>query len=373
MKLIAQVKLQPTLEQHAALLQTLEAANAACNYVSNRAWETRTFGQFALHKLCYAAVRATFGLGADCTVRVFAKVADAYKAGRKAKRTFKPHAAFPFNDRLVSYKLAKRQVSIWTMAGRQKMPFVCGERQAKLLEGLRGECDLVYRNGEFYLFQTCDVDEEPEVVTGDFLGVDLGIANIATDSDGTFYQGKTVKGVRHRLRRLRTKLQRKGTKSANRRLKQLSGKERRFATNTNHVISKQIAQTAKDTGRGIALENLTHIRDRVTARRGQRAILHSWAFFQLRAFIEYKAKLVGVPVVAVDPRNTSRTCPACGHVDKANRKTQDSFLCTSCGHSGRADYIAALNIGRRALVSAPNVSTADVNFYSAASGTSIPL
>lgn len=359
MKLIAQVKLQPTPDQHAALLQTLETANAACNYVSAQAWQSKTFGQFALQKIAYHAVRGQFGLGADCAVRVFAKVADAYKLDKRTQRTFKPRAAFPFNDRLVSYKLDKRHVSIWTMAGRQKMPFVCGEHQAKLLEGLRGECDLVYRNGEFYLHQCCDVDEPPTGNPDDFLGVDLGIANIATDSDGTFYQGKTVKGVRHRQRRLRAKLQAKQTRSAKRRLRKLSGKERRFATDTNHVIAKRIVQTAKDTARGIALEDLTHIRKRVTARRGQRAILHSWAFAQLRAFVEYKAKQAGVLVVAVDPRNTSRTCPVCGTVDKRNRKTQDSFSCISCGHVGRADYIAALNIGRRALVSAPNVAVFD--------------
>lgn len=362
MKLIARIKLQPTPHQHTALLQTLEAANAACNYVSDKAWQDKVFGQFALHKLCYADIRAQFGLGADVAVRVFAKVADGYKLDKRTKRTFKPHGAFPFNDRLVSYKLDKRIISIWTMAGRQKMPFVVSEHAAKLLKGLHGECDLVYRKGEFYLYQTCDVDESPEIDPDGFLGVDLGIANIAVDSDGAFHQGKTMKAVRYRHRQLRRKLQAKQSRSAKRKLKRLSGKEQRFAKDVNHVISKQIVQTAHDTGRGIALEDLTHIRERATARRSQRAILHSWSFAQLRAFITYKAKLIGVPVAAVDPRNTSRQCPACGHVDKANRKTQDAFLCTSCGLVGRADYFAALNIKRRALLSAPNVADQDVDF-----------
>lgn len=356
MKLIAQLKLQPTPEQHAALKQTLEAANAACNYVSDVAWRQRTFGQFALQKLGYSDIRIRFALGADVAVRVFAKVADAYKLDKKSKRTFKPLAAFPFNDRLVSYKLDKRIVSIWTMDSRQKMPFACGEHQARLLQGLRGECDLVYRNGEFYLFQTCDVDELPEIDPEGFLGVDLGVTNIAVDSDGDIHQGKTVKSVRHRHRSLRSKLQAKQTRSAKRKLKKLSGKEQRFATDVNHVLSKRIVQAAQDTGRGIALEDLKGIRDRVTARRGQRAILHSWAFAQLRNFIEYKAKRAGVVVVAVDPRNTSRTCPVCGCVDKANRPSQSVFSCVSCGHAGLADYIAARNISSRASASTPNVA-----------------
>ena len=355
MKLIAQLKLQPDKEQHELLKRTLEAANTACNHVSDIAWEQKVFGQFALHKLCYHDVRQQFDLGADVAVRVFAKVADAYKVDRKTKHGFKPLAAFPFNDRLVSYKLNKQQVSIWTMGGRQKMPFVAGERQLAMLQGLHGECDLVFRGGEFYLFQTCDVDEEPERLVTGWIGADMGIANIAVTSDNVFHQGKGVKQVRIRHRALRSKLQRCKTDSARRKLKRLSGKERRFAADVNHCISKQLVKSAHDTGRGIAVENLTGIRDRVTARRRQRATLHSWSFYQLRAFIEYKAKLAGVSVVAVDPRNTSRTCPACGCVDKANRTSQDRFLCIHCGVAGRADYFAAIEIGRRASVSRPIV------------------
>jgi putative transposase len=162
-------------------------------------------------------------------------------------------------------------------------------------------------------------------------------------------------------RRLRRKLQRLGTKGSRRRLRRLAGQERRFAAWVNHTLSKQIVAKAERTKRAIALEDLTHIRTRVRARRSQRATLHSWAFFQLRACIVYKAALSGVPVHVVDPRNTSRTCPACGCIDKANRKTQASFICTSCGFAGPADVIAAGNISRRALVSAPYCSDAGVS------------
>lgn len=356
MKLIARIKLQPTKKQHKALLQTLEAANAACDYVSEVAWQAQTFGQFTLHKLCYAAVRAQFNLGADVAVRVFSKVSDSYKLDKQTKRTFNPRGAFPFNDRLVSYKLDKRVVSIWTMDGREKMPFIISEHAANLLRGLRGECDLVYRKGEFYLLQCCDIDEPTPKEVDDFLGVDLGIANIAVDSDGDVHQGKAVKSVRYRHRQLRRKLQTKGTKSAKRRLKKLSGKEQRFAANTNHVISKILVAKAKDTDRGIALEELGGIHERVTTKRSQRATLRSWSFDQLRRFIEYKAKQAGVVVTAVDPRNTSRLCPCCGHISKANRKSQSKFLCVSCGFSGLADHIAAGNIASRAVLSRPNVS-----------------
>lgn len=356
MKLIAQVKLQPEPGQTELLRRTLEVANAAANYVSEVAWDTKTFGQYDLHHACYYTVRERYKLSAQMTVRLLAKVADAYKLDRKRKRVFHPHGSIAYDKRILTWKLASQTVSIWTVGGRQTIPFVAGERQLALLPFMLGEADLVYRRGEFYLHQVCEVDEPPTEKVDDFLGVDLGIVNIATDSDGTCHSSSAVNNVRTRHRRLRAKLQRKGTKSARRRLKKLSGKERRFATTINHTISKRIVTAAKDTGRGIALEGLKGIRDRVTARRAQRATLHSWSFFQLRTFIEYKARLAGVPVVVVDPRNTSRTCPACGHIDKRNRPSQAVFSCVSCSFSGLADHIAAINIGRRGAVSRPNVS-----------------
>jgi IS605 OrfB family transposase len=172
----------------------------------------------------------------------------------------------------------------------------------------------------------------------------LGVTNIAVDSDGESYPANTVKSVRYRHRRLRTKLQKKGTKAAKRRLRKLAGKESRFANHVNHCISKRIVAKALGTARGIVLEDLKHIRSRITARKPQRAILHSWAFADLRRKIAYKAELRGVPVALVNPRYTSVTCPACGYCDKLNRASQSRFLCLACGLAGHADHIAAQNI-----------------------------
>jgi IS605 OrfB family transposase len=129
----------------------------------------------------------------------------------------------------------------------------------------------------------------------------------------------------------------------------------------NHNLSVRIVARAERTKRAIALEDLKGIRTRVRARGSQRATLHSWAFAQLRAFIVYKAALKGVEVHTVDPRNTSRECPSCGHSAKANRKTQASFVCTRCGFAGLADVIAAGTISRRAPVSAPYCPDADLS------------
>jgi len=356
MKLIAQVKLLPTPEQADALRHTLEQANAACRFVSDTGWETKTFRQYELHHKCYRAVREQFGLSAQVAVRAIAKVADAYKLDRKTKRTFKTTGSIAYDDRILSWRLQDQSVSIWTVNGRLHISFVCGERQLELLQTRQGESDLGMFKGMFFLSATCEVDEPKPIDVEGTLGVDLGVTNLAVDSDGEVHKASQINNVRHRHRRLRAKLQAKGTRSAKRKLKRLSGKEHRFAKDTNHCISKKLVAKAKDTNQAIALEDLGGICERVTVRRAQRATLHSWAFYQLRSFVTYKAKRVGVPVFLVDPRNTSRTCPACGHVDKANRPSQSRFSCVVCGFAGLADHIAAVNIGRRAAVNPPIVA-----------------
>src|SRR5204863_8657475 len=137
-----QLKLLPTPEQADALKRTLEMAYAACDYISQVAWETKAFRQFPIHRLTYSAVRETFHLAAQLAVRCIAKVADAYKLDRKTQRTFQPHGAVPYDDRILSYNLKGSQVSIWTLDGRQAIPFVCGERQRDLRATQRGQTDL---------------------------------------------------------------------------------------------------------------------------------------------------------------------------------------------------------------------------------------
>ena len=366
MKLTAQVKLLPTPEQAVVLKRTLETANAACDFVSARAWNEQVFKKYHLHHLCYQAVRERFNLSAQMTVRVIAKVADAYthprhqgKLDKKSHYKFKPTGSIAYDDRILSWRMEDMTVSIWTMGGRQHIPFVSGERQWEMLDARQGESDLSVFRGRFFLYATCEVEEPDPIETTGALGVDLGVKNIAVDADGEIHSASYINNVRYRHRRLRAKLQAKGTRSAKRKLMRLSGKERRFAKDTNHRISKQIVAKAKGTKRAIALEDLSGIRQRVTVRRRQRATLHSWAFHQLRQFVEYKAKRAGIPVVLVNPRNTSRTCPECECVDKANRKTQSEFFCVACGFAGFADHIAAINIGRRAVVNQPNVARAD--------------
>ncbi len=357
MKQTLMVKLAPTPEQHQALLETMEHSNEACNYASAKAFETQTFGQYYLHHMVYQYLREHYGLSAQMAVRAIAKVSESYKVERKVIHSFNSHSAMVYDQRILSWK-GLDKVSILTLSGRQIIPTKIGSYQEARLDRKVRQSDLILRNDIFYLAVVVNAPEpSPDDPTG-FLGIDLGIKNIAADSDGTVYSGAEVNGLRKRHAKLRAKLQSKDTKASKRLLVKRSKKERHFATHVNHVISKSIVAKAKDTGRGIALEDLSGIRDRITVRHSQRRQHHSWAFRQLRSFIEYKARIAGVLVKLVDPRNTSRTCPVCGCIDKRNRPSQSLFSCVSCDFSSVADTVAAGNISRRAAVSQPDFSLA---------------
>ena len=361
MKLVAAIKLLPTPAQAACLTATLARCNAACDWLASIAWDRKTFGQYALHKIGYAEARTRFGLTAQAAVRCIAKVADAYKLDRETQRHFRPDAAQPYDDRIIRFVADGAAVSLWTLEGRMVIPIVMGEHQRRLMAYRRGEVDLCIVRGKWLLAATCDIPETDEFVAEDWLGVDLGIVALAADSDGKTYAGAAVERQRRRIQKRRNGLQKRGTKAAKRRLRILSRKQARFQKHTNHCIAKALVLDAERTGRGLALENLKGIRGRVTARGGnQRARLGNWGFGQLGAFVSYKAKRAGVPVCFVDPRNTSRECAACGCIDKKNRPDQANFLCVCCGHAANADTNAAINIRSRALVAQGKVMMPEV-------------
>jgi IS605 OrfB family transposase len=189
-------------------------------------------------------------------------------------------------------------------------------------------------------------DEDVEAIDG-YLGIDRGVNNIATTSDGDNWTSEEVDNCRQWYQDRRNTLQSVGTRSAKRRLQKLSGKQSRFQRDTNHTISKRLVSKAKARSSAIVLEDLSGIAERTTVRRQQRARRSNWSFYQLRQFIEYKARIAGVPVVTVDPAYTSQTCSECGHCDSKNRNGSD-FECRECGHSMDADKNAARNIAVRA-------------------------
>ncbi|MGW7821351.1 RNA-guided endonuclease InsQ/TnpB family protein [Streptomyces puniciscabiei] len=203
----------------------------------------------------------------------------------------------------------------------------------------KGESDLVRRGGKWFLVATCEIPDPQVYEPVDRIGVDRGIVNLATTSDGTNHQGRRLTRYRRWQVRKRAALQQKQTRSATHRLARRRQKEQRHATHVNHRISKEIVSVAQRTGRGIAVEELGGIRERVRLRRDQRGMLSSWPFHQLGQHLAYKAKKAGVPFLEVDARHTSQRCPR-------------------CGLAGPADHVAGVNVRDRArsawvLVTAP--------------------
>jgi IS605 OrfB family transposase len=222
-----------------------------------------------------------------------------------------------------------------------------GTRQLELLQYRKGETDLVYRKGKFFLLAVCDIPDPDEQEVDAALGIDMGIVNIAVTDDGDIFTNETIENNRRRHHRLRRDLQRNKSRSTRKKLKRLSGQQASFQKDTNHRISKRLVELAERTGRMIAIEDLNGIRQRARAVRQEQRGKHSnWSSAQLRDFLTYKAKLAGVKLVVVDPHYTSQDCPACGYRSKTNRRSQCQFQCCVCGYENHADVVGALNISR---------------------------
>lgn len=352
MLLTVKSKLITDNEQHDKLLKTMGKFNEACNFISVFAYKKRVFGKVGIQKELYYVIREKYGLSAQMTVRAVGKVAESYKADRKTLHEFDPHGAIVYDQRILSYKAADK-ISILTLDGRIEVGIQYGEYRKLEANRVKGQADLIYKNGTFYLMIVVDLPDAEPIIPDDVIGIDLGIVNLATTSDGKIYSGKKCTEIRKKYTRIKAILQHVGTNSAKRHLRKISGKERRFKKNTNHCISKEIVQTAKDTNRAIAIEDLTGIRSRNTVWKAVRESIGKWAFLELRNFLEYKAKLFGIPVIPIDPHYTSQRCSVCGHIAEENRKTQASFECLNCGHTENADYNASKNI--RAAVNLPIV------------------
>jgi predicted transposase len=284
MKLTLQIQLFPDKEQARQLQSTIERFNHACSWLAEQAFELGTANKIKLQRLFYYELRERFGLSAQMAAICIRHVGGIYSPDKSIKPVFRKDAAMPYDSRVMSFKGIDR-VSLLTLEGRVIVPFIMGKYQAQRFSLAKGQCDLVRRrDGKWFLLVTADVPDKTPVPANEFIGVDFGVVNIATDSEGEIH--------------------------------------------TNDEMSK-------------------------------------WSFGELRAFIEYKGKLAGVPVIPVDPRNTSRTCPECGHIDKGNRLVRGIFLCRESGHFDHADVVGAKNIATAAKVAWREVAAKTISFETA--------
>lgn len=342
MKIVIKCRLNPDDKQINILNKTLSQCLEALNYVSKIAWDNRCFNRVALHHLTYYKIKSKFKFSSQICCAIKDKVAFSYKSDKKKQHIFK-NPVLPLNfTRTISFK-GLDIVSISTIKNRQKIFLILGEYQKQMLAKATKFCDseLIKQNKKFYLNIVIEIPDEPLKETKDVIGVDIGIKNLATCSTGDNFTGKQVQSVRQRYHRLRSSLQSKGTPSAKRHLKKMSGRERRFMGNTNHCISKQIVNLANQRSSALALEDLTNIRKTARHRKIYRGTFNRWAFNQLRQFISYKAQREGIPVILIKPAFTSQVCSSCGSLGIRNGS---QFSCPFCNFKADADFNASLNI-----------------------------
>jgi len=340
-------KLKVGEKEKEALLKTMELFREACNYISKVAWKQKCFNSVALHHLTYRKVREKFKLPSNLCIEARDRVAKSYKTDKSKLHEFKA-LSMDLDDRLFSIKQKEDKflVSIATIKGRVKCELDIGDYQRQYLENAKPTyATLHYRNKTFFLHIAID-KEVPEPKGSNPVGVDVGIKHLLVASNGFKVKGGNIIRQRQHFRKLRQELQKKRTWSAYRKLKQLSGIEKRWVNTILHQITREFVNSLKE-GDVVVMERLNGIRNRVKVRREQRWILHSWAFRKLQQYIEYKSLEKGIPVIYIDAKNTSITCPRCGYVDKRNRRSQSLFRCVKCGFQHNADMIGAFNLANR--------------------------
>ena len=353
-------KLQVTPEQVALVDELLQAFADACEY-TNRTVKPGLVNEQAIQSLVYNDVRARFGLSSQLAIHAVRRVASNRKTAKqksKPVRKFAPTSA-NYDERVFSFRENDWTVSLRLLGGRQRFKLAIGNYQRSLLKGTVPKTATLLKrlNGSYYV--NIQLESQPELPkeTDQVLGIDLGRTDIAVSSEGDKYSGKQITKVRDHYAGLRSVLQQKaarGTRSSRRRcgelLKRLSGREKRFQTHQNHIISYQLVQKALTNNQVIALEDLTGIREstnELPRTKTERRRSNSWSFYQLRFFLSYKCIKFGVKLVVVNPAYTSRTCHDCLHIHPELGKSYrsgKSFRCGHCGWSGDADLNGAINI-----------------------------
>jgi len=352
------VQLKPTSEQAKILEHTLDEHTACFNAVASLGFTSKCSNGVELHKQTYYDLRAQYPrLPAQlvCAARVKATEAvksalDRVKKGRKTGIPRTKVCPIRYDVRSYWVKWERMICSLATVAGRIELSFTVPAYANKYIGGKVCSADLCYRKGRFTLHILVSLPDPALAPSQEVIGVDLGLNRPAVTSNKHFLGERRWKEQERRIFRLRRHLQAKGTRSAKKHLKKLSGKLLRQRRDHDHVLSKRIVQHATP-GSTIVLENLTHIRSRAKMKKhtdSQRR-LHSWSFAQFQNFLVYKAQEQGIAVGRIDPRHTSQTCSRCGYQHRSNRRSQSLFLCRSCGYCLNADLNAAQNIREKHL------------------------
>ena len=325
------------LDKSNELIQTARLWNAACRDVIDYGFAAHDYNKTRLNKATYKDLREKYSTLPSALLQTARdQASDMLKRLKFKKKPFKhPFGAVRFDVRTMKVFLESGYCKLTTAFGRLRYDFQLANYYQKYATWKVMNAQLKITKNACYLNVQVEQPDHEIIAGYKRIGVDLGINNIAVCSDNTFWQSGPVKAVKGKYQYLRSRLQSIGTRSAKRKLQELSGRERRFQKDTNHQIANWIVSKPFDM---ITLEDLTHIRNGKKNRK-----LGKWSYAQLRSIVEYKAAALGKMVVAIDPRYTSRTCSRFGFRKKENRNGR-TFKCKSCGFQIDADLNASRNI-----------------------------
>lgn len=340
MKAVATMKLKIPFNQ--TLLDTMEQYSKSAQIVADVGFEQRISNKRVLHDATYKVVRDLLQLPAQLVCSSRDKACEVLKSVfRKhgSKPNFKQFLAVRYDARSCSFK--ESEVSLCSVEGRIKISINIPEYYRQYLDWDVDSADLIFDHKHrmfLHITVSKNIHADSFCSNSKIVGVDVGIDPIAVTSEKQFFSNKMGTTMK-RYEQLRSGLQAKGTKSAKRHLKKLSGREKRFKANVNHVVSKAIVE-GLNSGDVIVLENIKNIR---RGRNGKRwKWLHKWNFYQLRQFIEYKTLRKGVSSIHVEPQHTSTRCSKCTSMN--TERVRGWFHCLDCGYSLNSHLNASFNI-----------------------------
>lgn len=356
--LTAKIHLYPDDNKKEKIDELMDTYRIACNYVSGYIFKHHETDYNTLHKALYRDVKERFELN-SCMVQEAIKTTKSAYLSMRTNRHPWTRACFKrpqcsFTNQNYRLKITEHMLYITTLQKRIGIQYNAAGFERYLTGDYKlGTAKMIKKNNEyfFYIAATRLLDGNKKEKITNAVGVDVGIRNIAVyhnsfDETMTF-GGKDIIDKRNHFVDLRSQLQKKGTKSAKRRLKTLNDKEHRWMEDVNHCIAKKIVEgQPKDSL--IVLEDLKNMNKQTKCfHRKDRYACHSWAYHSLQQKITYKAEQKGQMVIKVPPFFTSSTCPICGDVDKTNRdQKKHIYICPKCGFEADDDVVAAMFIQR---------------------------
>ena len=356
----SKIQIYPTDEQIESLKNTMFQVRKALNYISKYIYETKCLSQKKINDNTYYYLREKFNLKSQISQSVIKTVIAKYKTNKSNGHNFTLIQFKNLEYDLVfnrDYSIKSGKFSVNSIDGRLQIPFE-SKGMEKYFDGTYkfGTAKLVFKYNKYFLHipMTKDYPQTTPYNIDKIVGVDLGINFLATTYDSygktNFYNGRQIKAKRGHYKILRQQLQKHGTKSSKRKIKSIGSRENRYVSDINHQITKALVDKYGPNTLFV-LEDLTNIRQSTEkVNINNRYVSVSWAFYQFRKMLEYKAQINNSIVIFVDPRYTSQQCPKCGHIEKNNRdKKKHIFCCKNCSYKSNDDRIGAMNLCRKGI------------------------